>query len=1515
MASLYEKWTGKEAPFSKSRFRTEAETPAAELPEKYKIKVEELPTGTQLDVERYLHIFNNDITPVINFIDELFEGKSDYFENKKKVKEEAHPDDLIKFSDFEYLGKTSYDMMYRKDTENAKRGVKKIIEHPLMQPQVGIATGLWNTAAGIAELGAVLSDLTLDTDTLETVEKALPAIDMMDLYGDRKGSVAKFTSILTQFGTGFGLARKIATKTIGAVAKRKLAKNAATALAATKAGERTLKLAKFGGYWALPAALGDTMASTTASHTLGDIFGDPEAQGGLMSPTKRLLAHSKRESLEGLTGKERAAALLRNKLKFGAEGTAFFAGLTLVGPSLRTASTLAGATLKGLDKVIITPGSKLLSSEKTKIPQMFRAIGKAKKTLGSKAGIPKYELWKFSDWNAPFWNKIGSMTEATVSRFTSNFKFDPASANALRGMKNKIRQIKKNSDLWMKQLDRNMYGLVKAGFNDIAFNTRTATNAMAHWDEVLKALRGKIKIDDLPKSLRFPTRAIRDIIDKQTKELQPIIRDLDVREDMIKNIGKYLHTSYQIFKNNKWRASNEVYNKGVEYFANLLRQDPNFSKFKPKEILREARLKVARLMEIGRSDSMGTPAMRLSAIANNFADIKVPANIFKDMKNVPDEIAQLLGRVEDPKQIIMDTIIEQAHTIHSYNAYRDLAKAGLGKWLFRNGDEYRQFRNANNIEFARPLQEVKVAKPYNMDLEDIFTTVLKGPRGGTSKQPMLALPEMAKAIQDTSVMMDALLKLPFMKSLLAIKAGTQINKTVLSIMTQMRNITTASMFALANGHVGKGASLADNFDMLFKELIGKTKDPKKLRDMLDEALEAGALDSSTIATELEKMIPELMGPAAVPIKRGGKMHTVMQNKTSDQVMRYLLTNEGPFGRVVQKSIEAYQLGDNVWKLFGFNFTKSQLRPAFKNLNDVKKYFREVEGYEWNPLKAGSLEAGPHGRNLKTLNDAINEVSGLIVRDTYPNYSMVPRFVQNVRKFPIMGNFVGFTSEMWRNSYQMVRRGSREMSSSNPYIRQMGARRLVGFATTVATLGPMASAVASKLTNVGQDKIDAWKESFSPEYQLGHRIIPITEQDPETKEILGVDFDAQNPYTDVVKPFGVFNEVIGKGPMTDESMMKLWGRSFIDAITKAAEPFFSLSIWADTVKEMIPNDQGVSKTKSGGTIVDWNNEINPWEKAMYHLYSKLFPTTLKSGEKLWKAFYGQVTKHAMEYEPAEEVAATMAGVRVVHMNGYDGMKFAVNKRAGEMGLASKTFGSNAVNAQRLKEDAARIAEGLPAEHVPELFERWQQNRYRIWSETYKDIQNMRTLGYSEKKIKETITGRQPFSKDDIRFLMKGYYNPAKVPNLSYYDVTRFSNAIRTINRKDKTDLKMNDFFNRSQLRGIRNKWKYIPLKERDIDFDIPVDTRLQQYQEDADEWMKLNEEQIEEKEKQEQSFLPSTPIGTPNVDTQISTASRVSPTISGTVDQTTGLTGTESALLSPFEKEIAKRQNQGIGSLA
>ena len=124
------------------------------------------------------------------------------------------------------------------------------------------------------------------------------------------------------------------------------------------------------------------------------------------------------------------------------------------------------------------------------------------------------------------------------------------------------------------------------------------------------------------------------------------------------------------------------------------------------------------------------------------------------------------------------------------------------------------------------------------------------------------------------------------------------------------------------------------------------------------------------------------------------------------------------------------------------------------------------------------------------------------------------------------------------------------------------------------------------------------------------MVPIAEQNKDygDREIKMVDFDAQNPYTDVVKPFAVFNETLAKGPQTDQSYLNLWAKAFINSISKAAEPFVAPSMWVETVRELWPNDAGISKSKAGGTIVDWKNDVNPWEKAMYHLYSKLFPTT-------------------------------------------------------------------------------------------------------------------------------------------------------------------------------------------------------------------------------------------------------------------------------------------------------------------
>jgi len=1573
------------------------------------MKLLSLNSEAQKKVDRYRYVFQNSPKLVEMYIDKLSTASTEeelieannFLKDKKNIQLYADKKDIKKWSDLGFFGEQRWDMIYRPESKSGKKAFRKYRSNPVVQLGTGASVGVYNALAGTAELTAALADVTgITDDAISKVEKALPAIDLMEVYGDSRGSIAKMTSVLVQYGLGFGVARQIAKKLIKKVAKTKLGTSAAKKAASVSLlGKTPLDLASFGGYWVLPAALGDATVSSQANVTLGDIFGDKDATGKF-SILQKALANSKRESLEGLSGKERSAAILRNKLKFGAEGASLFGGLTLVGPSLKLSAKAAGLGFRGVVDPAITAPIKLLTWEtknpisiynpwktfgnaKSKnpikralandyvmlpkshplqkmnynigIPQLFRQIGAGGKKLKTKIGIPDYAHWKFSQFaKQSGWKRsLGRAIEAGYSRMQSNFKFDRQSGNALRKIETEVRRIKKLADGFIKDMDRQMYKLAEVGFGDIAMQTVTAQRALRQWDNVIRFMRGEIKIDSLPKVLRTNARILRKMVDDQTEALQPILKDPDMKNELIKNMKSYLHTSYQIFRNSKFRPDKQAVENATEYFLNLT--TPNWRKLKKnspayKEALVKARMKVDEILTIGRNEG-STPNMRLKTIANAMGDIKVPANIFKDLKNVPDEIAALLGRVENPKNIILDTLAEQAHTLHSFNAYRDLARMGLGKWLWRNQDEYAQWAAKNNIMNPRSVSEVIIRKPYNMDLESIF----KNPDGSS----MVALPEMAKAISDNNILMDALLKIPFFKSMLMMKAGVQMNKTVLSLMTQMRNITTASLFALANGHVGVGASVADNFEMLFKELIGKTKNPKALRDLLDEALEAGALDSSTIVTELEKMIPEMMGTSSVQgaLKKGvGEISTALgkpiklgtskkidaverwaadtfdMGRTTDQIFEYMFTNKGLLGRVVQKSMEAYQLGDNVWKLFGYQFTKSQLRPAFKNLDDVKKYFREVEGYEWNPYKAGSSTPGTNGRNLKTLEDAQKEVAGLIVRDVYPNYSMVPRVVQNIRAYPFAGNFVGFTSEMWRNSWHMVRRGLAEVQSSNPYIRQMGARRLIGFTATVGFLGPVALNMALDMTGIKKDELEAWKQSFAPSFMTAHNIIPITAKDKEGN-FKAIDLDAQHPYSDVQMPFAVVMDNLAKGKHTDQNSIGLYAESFGKAFMNTLEPFISKAIWWETLNEILPQKVGtgefaqwISKNKAGGTLANWTIDDQSFKKVMAHVYNKLLPTTIKSVEKIVRAMQGQVTSYGVKMNPEDEVMATVAGVRVINVKPLKDFDWKQNAYLKTLNSARRLYYSDAIkNKENLRGDIALIKEGYPPEFMPERYNMLQQNRYRYWSLTFNDIQNLRKMGYTEKQIEAGLKGRGAFSKKEIEALMLGLYMPTDMKEIDMSKDRIFASLIKDLNKELGTNYTPSEVFDINFMKDIEKKWDRIPLnlneamrnhnftssdlyrsiqenekriKKIDLGFE-QLDSDIERQQKEIEKQLEWDLKKMEEMEKLQKS-------------NKTEDTSEVSPEVitsqaKGNVVGSSGLTASETAWLSPAEKAMRLKQ--------
>ena len=1453
--------------------------PDLQLDDNFEDLITQLPLEVQEDVLRYKNIFRETPEVLETFLEEYRDkGFSDYIEKARFYDDgiKLADQDQLRFQDYNFLGKGSYDAAYRKDKSGDK--ARKIIQESLPgQLAVGVTTGLGTAVKGTAELVASLSDLYLDTEILDNVEQALGDVDINKIYEGDAGTLARFTSLLTQYGTGFAIAQKIVKKIGGKAVKTRLAEKAAKKLALSEGGKN---LAKFGGYYMLPAGIADTVVSTSDQQSLGEIFGKDD--GNL---AQNILYNTSLEDLEGLSGKERAAALLRNKLKFGAEGTAFMGSLKLVGPAIKGTAKGTGVLLNNVVGPTLTGAAKVVTY-KDILPSAFRAIGKGFDKAVTKAGIPDSNLWKFGDFQSGVKSGVFRALDEVVSRLKSGGKFDVQTRNELKKIEGLNKSAKKDFDIFAKALDKSMYKLVNAGFNDVLFNTSTAQRAMTYWDDVLKYMRGELKLNQLPKPLQEYSLATRKLIDQQQEKIVPILKDMKIKDDTIKNMGKYFKTSYEIFKNSKFRAPKEDYETAIKYFEQLMKKAGKTYKDIPKgstlynqKINKDAIQTVNKVLEIGRSEGT-TPAQRLKAIVSVMDGEKIPKNTFAKFFSkeqlLPDEIGKLLGRVDDPKSIIMDTIAEQAYIVNNYNAYKEIAEFGLGKFLFRNTDEFQDFLIKNNIAGSRVLSPIKLSKPYNIDFDQLFR--------GPDKKPYLTLPEMAKAMKDSTVFMDTVLKLPGMKSLLAVKATVQMNKTVLSLMTQMRNITTAAMFATANGHIGAGASVSDTFKYLFDDLIGKTKNPKELQKMLKEAMDNGAIDTSTIAQELQQMIPELMGSAKV----AGR--TLYEGKTSDQIFQYLFTNKGALGKAVQKAIESYQMGDNLWKLFGYNFTKSQLRPALKNMTDVKKYFREVEGYEFRPLKADGSK--------KTLEDALQEIAGIQVRDVYPNYSMIPTFVLNVRKFPLAGNFVAFVSEMYRNSFQILRRGLREMQSSNPYLQQIGARRLLGYTTTVGVALPMMKKMGQMATEIDDKVLDAYASRFAPEFEKGHTMVPVEAQDEKTKAWKSTDMSTMVPYADILTPFKTGMQTIITGKNPDQTSLDLYTRAFTDFIKRTLEPFLAPSIAAETALELIPKN-GQFRTKQGGLIADIKNDDDWWSKVMYHAYKKLTPTTIRSGEEIAQAIGGDLSKAGIKRDLYDTVLKVLTGFGIRRQDPFQGFRFKLGRYSKELGNAKAAFTTDITNARNIQRDVRLVERNLPPEYFTKEFEKLQSNKYRIMSEIYKDVQALRDIGFKDTEIATMMRGRRAVSKADINALLLGIFSPDKPP--TFRQDSGIIKAVEQINRELGTNYTINDFIDFKGITDIAQKYSQIPLGLSESERQEFLRTTQKGKQEKV---IQPAVKDLQERIRDQQGSLPKPQIPLPNVPMPNV------PPLTASVNPTTNLTRTETALLSPEEQVIAQRGRGG-----
>jgi hypothetical protein len=1391
-------------------------------------------------------------------------------------------------------GEWMYDRTERAD-KIGKRLNTEYRDQTSVKIWTGVSTAIHDRMREVAKTTATMIDWGLDRNSLAYIEENWP-----EAQKTRKGW-EKLADDLTGFGIDLYLGRKI-LGAFGSIAKiaapnqvKRIVNWATKTRTTVKAGDihQVSSVAQKLGYWGVTsgAAYGLGRAITA------DDKRDSERGHGLWVLDA--------EETKGLSGPDKATAILKNKLKYGIEGTALIGGLTvgfrgagkyLIGPLYKAVAP----PVKTAAEIFFEGGSRILMNKRSYLPPLIKNLRKGGAWTVNKIGFPPMEKWKFFSTQLGPWYKkklLAKIDRSILTRLRTDDALTAEGMAAKRAKNAFIRESKKAVDLDIKQIEMGIYKLLEMGFKDRIFTSTTSMEGMKHWQKVIQFLEGNILKKELPEVLQKPALNIKNLIEKMGNDLKPFIESEAIKKEIVDAAGKYLTTSYKIFEGG-FRPTEALKNKAVEYFVNLLKSTrPMFKNAKEGsqrwgQLQRLASQQVDDILRIGEEGS--SPHQRLAAIQK----IVAPAGILAEKRGLPTVIEELMGKVGDPRNIIVNTVGKQADLLGHLRMHQMIAKTGVNKIIFKDQ------ASAAALGVTRKLMPIDTgAVPLQIDLSKMYTY-----RVGKETRQYLTTPEIAAELMGDALGTDFLLNSTAYKSFLAAKTTAQLSKTVLSLMTQTRNFETAMFFSMLNGHIGRKASVLDAMKLTFGEVLGKGN-PDVMRKKLTEYLKYEVTDSSIVAQEVEMV-----------------MKDIISNKftTTDQLFKFLLNNP-----VFRKATEFYQASDNVWKAYGYEFTKSQLFAAIPKLGlsvngarklgfDIAK--RRTKDFTWQELMATEFknvfQRTWNPKNFdgttKTWNEAVSEMSGQYIKNVYPNYGMVPRIVRNWRRLP-MGNFVAFQSEIIRNIFNASSFALREMSSANPFIRQMGARRMLGTFMTLYGFQKGMSVATTAFTNIDEDFLKRYQRFISPEWAKNHTLYAISKMQAD-KSFWTIDWSAEQPFESAIGAFSSMLDALFDPIKTDEAMYKRFFHAFLYNPNEGRDGMFTYmlksfmtdsifnealgDIWYSPVMGELPGARdGV--TRDGKIIYDPKNDDLSMiiAKSVAHLVLAITPTTANNAIKISMALEGKTDKAGNVFNTYAEVFRAFLGIGARKQNPTNSIKYVVNDLSGRIQDTQRYFYRNANHLMKLVNDPNNIIE---------QFDLMQKHRYREMTRVHDFIKLLRDdLGYSNAEINKFMKGKQHFSLPVLNKLKRGVFTSANVPSTRRGDA--FRNALETLKRNQPEkykDLRLDDILPRSELNDIRRKWMNVPLglSDKQLDHYFETGEILEEEVTETEDTSMIMPSIDMTEQKQVASVKPQVPLNAANVSAEV-IASKPDQNVVGS----SGLTATETAWLSNEEKAMRLKQ--------
>jgi hypothetical protein len=1228
----------------------------------------------------------------------------------------------------------------------------------LIDVPVGAVKGLSQAVQGLLSLGAMPIDYLANTDLLNGIN------DLFDkITPDTKTAVGDITSVIAQFGVPFGAAVKIA----GGITKLKgISTMTQLGSLPTRAAKGT-ELVKRAGYYGTLGGLTDFAVSTPGKlGTLSDLT-------GLTQQT----------DFEGLTGKDRAVEELKGKLKFGAEGA-------LIGGAVPLLPTAASVGFRyGIvpgAKVVGTVGGKALEYVVDK-PLSFainRIVGSKEKSIlqqsliksGSliQKGVEKTGL--AGDWrHRPIEGGAISYIKRNLTRLADQFK----SARGLTGELKSVQDSAVTKIAGQEKTLKAIGGRIEDAQRALIKNFKIKFD---NGESILKLQIENNKVKDyilasgqtaddilatLPKDLHKDVKAFKDIIVKTNNKYK--IFGADLKQMAMLDYDSYAKQRFGAFNNKKFRFNPLLENKAFDFFKEQIKKNPEMmtaitnaaakSKTSVDVILnQQTKDKLLNFKKTVIQDN-ANPESLFKEVAKA-SDID-PKDVLKGNAQVPDVIKKLLsveeGRTagelafKGAKDVSGKAITKDVATFNALNAGLDVVlsqgKQMYGKLAF---DDYLK-KGLNTIDnptglihtpesMARLRIQSGPGAMNNLKniasrerLPDIVTT------SELFNGRYFAAPEIANALVGAKEITSGLYSIPFYKSFMALKAGAQISKTILSPMTQIRNFTTASMFPLANGLIGGRIGFKDAWGLTIGDIFqGAKTTPEKIAK-IERLIERGVIDQNINVQEMRRVL----------------------EATKDGKISFSKMMNTP---IMRKLTDIYQGADNFWKIYTDNFYQGSLKSAygdpsaiitgakagtqaaknadtfFRNYDD---WFRTVAGRELDRINP--LTGLP-----KTPLEVAEEASAYLVTNTVPTYSKVPMIIENIRNLPL-GNFVAFPAEILRTTSNIISIGARELTSTNPFIRQMGARRLVGVSTVLGGIGYTTKKGAQYLTGVDDETMDSFQRSFAPPYQKNSTLIPVSAPD-ENGKFKYYNFSYSNPYDTLVAPANAILAAFSEGRLRQDNvtsivMDALFGGA-IDpnkrkgAITEFLQPFITESIGTERAFDVTVRGGRDSRGKVIYYPQDGADVIIA--KSLNHILGGLSPGALTSSSRIWDGATGRFSDYGTQKDMSDEVVALLSGVRVEEAKPLASVPFILTSYGKDKSNIRSKFSRKAYSARTSAEEKL----GAYSQYVVESYD--SQNKM------YQIIEDATNLGIDERTLKKLFEKR--LTKTETRALFRGEFKP-------------------------------------------------------------------------------------------------------------------------------------------------------------